>query len=151
MTSIYIVRADSIFRVKLKSDSTSDFALCIDALKSYIGVPLRSYKPASRAWEVDADADDALKCWLTFCRTEIGADVIWLKGGEYRQRHNHQPHEPRPKNIDPYVTLHLLPSAPPELVKVAYRCLAQIHHPDHGGDTAAMQRINAAFKMLAAA
>ena len=151
MTSIYIVRADSIFRVKLKSDSTSDFALCIDALKSYIGVPLRSYKPASRAWEVDADADDELKCWLTYCHTELGAHVIWLKGGENRQRHTHQPHEPRPKNIDPYVTLHLLPSAPPELVKVAYRCLAQIHHPDHGGDTAAMQRINAAFKLLATA
>ena len=150
MTTVYIVRADSIFRVKLKSDSTSDFALCIDALKSYIGVPLRSYKPASREWEVDADADDALKCWLTYCHSEIGADVIWLKGGENRQRHTHQPHEPRPKNIDPYVTLHLLPSAPPELVKVAYRCLAQIHHPDHGGDTAAMQRINAAYRRLAA-
>jgi len=151
MTSIYIVRADSIFRVKLKSDSTSDFALCIDALKSYIGVPLRSYKPASREWEVDADADAEIKCWLTFCRTEVGADVIWLKGSEHRQRHTHQPHEPRPKSLDPYVTLHLLPTAPAAVIKASYKALAVLHHPDHGGDEEQMKRLNAAFKMLAAA
>jgi hypothetical protein len=139
-----------MFRVKLRSDSTSDFARCIDALKSYIGVPLRSYKPEKREWVLSADADAELKCWLTYCHTEIGAHVIWLKGGENRQRHTHQPHEPRPKNIDPYQTLHLLPSAPTELVKVAYRCLAQIHHPDKGGDEEQMKRLNAAFKMLAA-
>jgi len=27
-------------------------------------------------------------------------------------------------------TLHLLPSAPPELVEAAYRCLSKLHHPD---------------------
>ena len=151
MTSIYIVRADSIFRVKLKSDSTSDFALCIDALKSYIGVPLRSYKPASREWEVDADADDELKCWLTYCHTELGAHVIWLKGGEHRQRHTHPPREHRPKNIDPYATLYLLPTAPAAVIKAAYKALAVLNHPDKGGDTEAMQRINAAFKLLATA
>jgi len=150
MTTIYLIRADTMVRIKLKSDSTSDFALCIDALKSYIGVPLRSYKPASREWEVDADADDALKGWLTFCRTEIGADVIWLKGGEKRQRHTHHPHEHRPKPIDPYVTLHLLPSAPAEVIRAAFKALAMKHHPDHGGDEEQMKRLNAAFKMLAA-
>ncbi len=150
MTSIYVVRTDSIFRVKLRSDSTSDFALCIDALKSYIGVPLRSYKPAEREWVVDADADVELKCWLTYCHTEIGAHVIWLKGSENRQRHAHPPHEHRPKPIDPYVTLHLLPSAPPEVVKAAYRALAMKHHPDKGGDTATMQTINDAYRRLAA-
>lgn len=47
--------------------------------------------------------------------------------------------------LDPdYAALHLLPTAPPELVAAAYKTLARIHHPDAGGDTATMQRLNAA-------
>jgi len=151
MTTIYLIRADTMVRIKLKSDSTSDFALCIDALKSAITHDRRSFKTASREWEVDADADVEIKCWLTYCHTEIGAHVIWLKGGENRQRHTHQPHEPRPKSLDPYVTLHLLPTAPAAVKKASYKALAVLHHPDHGGDEEQMKRLNAAFKMLAAA
>ena len=151
MTSIYLVRTGNIFRVKLRSDSTSDFARCIDALKSYIGVPLRSYEPAGREWMVDADADAELKSWLTYCHTKIGADVIWLKDGEHRQRHTHPPREHRPKPMDAYVTLHLLPTAPAAVIKASYKALAVLNHPDKGGDTATMQRINDAFRMLATA
>jgi curved DNA-binding protein CbpA len=42
----------------------------------------------------------------------------------------------------------LLPSAPPEVIVVVYRELAKRAHPDHGGDTASMQRINQAFADL---
>ena len=35
-----------------------------------------------------------------------------------------------------------------EELKAAYRKLAQIHHPDRGGDTATMQAINAAYDEL---
>jgi len=45
--------------------------------------------------------------------------------------------------------LHLLPTAPAELVKVAYRCLVILYHPDHGGDITKMQTINAAYERLA--
>jgi curved DNA-binding protein CbpA len=34
----------------------------------------------------------------------------------------------------------------PEDVKKLYRTLAMQHHPDHGGDTATMQEINAQYK-----
>ena len=47
-----------------------------------------------------------------------------------------------------YETLHLLPSAPAELVKVAYKTLARIHHPDVGGDTATMQQLNKAYEQI---
>jgi hypothetical protein len=47
-----------------------------------------------------------------------------------------------------HATLYLLPGAPPELVKSAYRCLALLHHPDHGGDTETMKTINAAYEKL---
>lgn len=45
---------------------------------------------------------------------------------------------------DPYTVLHLLPTAPPELVAAAHRVLAMLNHPDRGGSTVVMQQINAA-------
>lgn len=48
----------------------------------------------------------------------------------------------------PYTVLHLLPTAPPELVKASYRTLASLHHPDKGGDTAIMAKINEAYEDL---
>jgi hypothetical protein len=43
-----------------------------------------------------------------------------------------------------YATLHLLPSAPAEVVNAAHKALVNLHHPDRGGDMATMQAINAA-------
>lgn len=47
-----------------------------------------------------------------------------------------------------YGVLHLQPTAPPELVKAAYRVMARTHHPDAGGSEEAMKRINAAYESL---
>ena len=49
-----------------------------------------------------------------------------------------------------YRTLHLLPSAPEDLVKAAYRTLSKLHHPDVGGATSAMQQLNEAYNRLKA-
>ena len=38
-----------------------------------------------------------------------------------------------------------------ELVSTGYRKLAQVHHPDHGGETRTMQLVNAAAEWLRAA
>jgi hypothetical protein len=54
--------------------------------------------------------------------------------------------------IDYYATLGVTPEAPPEVIKAAYRALAQKHHPDlNGSDRAANEktaRINDAFRVL---
>jgi curved DNA-binding protein CbpA len=45
-----------------------------------------------------------------------------------------------------------LPSAPPELIRAAFKCLATIFHPDKpGGDDERMKAINRAYEKLAAA
>ncbi len=54
----------------------------------------------------------------------------------------------RDQYVEAYTTLHLLPDAPVELIKAAYRCLAKLNHPDRGGDEKAMQRINEAYAVL---
>lgn len=47
-----------------------------------------------------------------------------------------------------YRELHLMPTAPAELVESAYRCLARLHHPDRGGSDARMRRLNEAVAVL---
>ncbi len=49
---------------------------------------------------------------------------------------------------DAYRTLGLEPGAPHHEVKAAYRTLAQRHHPDTGGDTETMIRINTAYDII---
>ena len=54
--------------------------------------------------------------------------------------------------LDPdFVVLHLLPSAPEEVAKAAYRALSLSMHPDRpGGDAEAMKRLNAAYDAIRA-
>ena len=47
-----------------------------------------------------------------------------------------------------YAVLYLRPGAPAPVVKAAYRALAQVHHPDIGGDARVMARINAAYAAI---
>ena len=47
-----------------------------------------------------------------------------------------------------YEALWLRPGAPLSVVKAAYRSLAARNHPDVGGDSAAMLRLNSAYETL---
>lgn len=52
---------------------------------------------------------------------------------------------------DLYEVLHIHPSAPPEVVRAAYRQLAQLYHPDKNPSpeaTALMAQVNAAYEVL---
>ena len=49
---------------------------------------------------------------------------------------------------DPYQILKVHPSTKLEDIKKAYRELVKIHHPDKGGDTKVMLKINAAWEIL---
>jgi len=150
MTTIYVARTYSGFHIKLKSDNPNAFRLCIDTLKSAITPDMRSYNPATREWFVDEDAAGRMRRWLDYCRANLYAEVEWLDGEAYADPEAEWT-PPKPKPIDPYVTLHLLPSAPPEVVKAAYRALAVLNHPDKGGDEEKMKRLNEAYGRLLAA
>jgi DnaJ-domain-containing protein 1 len=162
MTTILISRGYSGYHIKLKSDEQQAFRLCIDTLKSFIAPGQRSYNPPTREWFVDEDATDQMRRWLSYAETMTGARVEWIGGATYEDYESYADYEPewtppppprqkpKPKAVDPYQVLHLRETAPPELVKVAYRCLAQIHHPDRGGDEERMKAINRAYEKLAA-
>jgi hypothetical protein len=75
----------------------------------------------------------------------------WFWEGERKA----PPPPPRPgygggRNADLYALLHLIPGAPIEVVKAAYRAVALKAHPDTGGSDAQMKVINAAYEKLMA-
>lgn len=47
-----------------------------------------------------------------------------------------------------YATLHLQPTAPPQLVAAAFKTLSKIHHPDQGGNEDEFKKITAAYERL---
>ncbi len=156
MTTIFVTRdGQQDFHVKLQSGDSYVFKSLIDALKNFVSPVYRKYEPNARKWVVGEPATESFRGWLAYARTTFNARIQWIGETDADpEREWTPPHPPRqkpkPKAVDPYQVLHLRETAPPELVKVAYRCLAQIHHPDHGGDTDAMQRINDAYRRLAA-
>ena len=54
-----------------------------------------------------------------------------------------------PGAANPYQALGLDPSAPDDLVKLAYKLLSHKLHPDHGGSAEAMARLNRAYQEIA--
>lgn len=107
----------------------------VDALKAEIPGHARTYDSTAKSWTVaPAYAGVAIRLmYQAFTDVEVidaAAGPGFDRGGD-------------PREVA-LVVLHLRPSAPPELVDAAYRCLARLHHPDHGGSTATMQAINAA-------
>ena len=105
----------------------------IDALKQTVPAGFRSYDPGDHAWTIAAAyANDAIRLLQrTFPHAEVIDAVPATDDGG-----------------DAWAVLHLKDTAPPELIEVAYRCLARLHHPDRGGDHEGMLRLNAAHASL---
>jgi len=106
------------------------------------------YDPDEREWTLPAYSIARLQRWASAWASREEWDAI-PRNGERRRAHSERAQSaPGEALTSAYGVLHLLPSAPPELVTVAYRTLAQLHHPDRGGDAAAMVRLNQAVAIL---
>jgi hypothetical protein len=124
------------FSVRLESGGVDqdEFRAVITRLKAAIPHAERRYDPGAKSWYISRRALRGLSEWANTCTASFSAHVQWLNdAGE---------------NSQAYSLLHLLPTAPPELIKAAYKCLAQLHHPDKGGSTQKMQAINEAYTSL---
>lgn len=157
MTTVLILRVPKGrgFCIKLESTDRGIFKLLVETLKSFVPPPLREYDPTTHQWTVAASAANRVHRWLDYASTNLHAQVECLSSeSDYEPEDEWTPPPPpkQPKQSgadDAFKALHLLPSAPPEVVKAAYRALAQKHHPDHGGSTQEMQRLNKAWELLA--
>ncbi len=113
-------------------------AYVVAELKRAVPAPLRTYDPDSKTWTVAGRYVSAVYHVLAQVFGEV--DVEGSRSGAADRG--------RQSSDDPWVILHLRPTAPPELVSAAHRCLAKLNHPDAGGNTTTMQRINGAVEQI---
>jgi hypothetical protein len=117
-------------RLELRTPYDEDF---VDDLKTTIPRSARHWDSDKKVWIVLAEYRESLLAVLEEYFRVVDTDS---KGRASQDSEAH-------------AILHLLPSAPPELVKVAYRCLALLVHPDKAnGDLSQMQKLNAAYERL---
>jgi hypothetical protein len=138
-------------RIRSKWDSSLELTFpydpaLVDALKANIPGRARSYDPATKVWTVTA----AWAAIATRLMVETFGDVEIV---DDRQEPYRRP-DPIRTSDHRFAALHLMPSAPPELIEAAYRCLSKLHHPDrvsHGERDQAhrqMVAINTAYSEL---
>jgi hypothetical protein len=113
--------------------------LMVKGIKRHIPSRQRTWKPELRQWWFKEEAGDTM---LTLAERFCG-EVMHI------QEDGHLTAAMPAELVAAYRTLHLLPSAPDELVKHAYRVMCKLHHPDKGGMTSTMQRVNEAYGRLA--
>jgi len=114
----------------------------VAGIKRLVPSPLRSYDPDTRSWTVAGRYVSPVYHVLAQVFGEVDIEGSRSGAGDRGRRAG---------TDDSYVVLHLLPTAPPELVSAAHKCLAKLHHPDRGGDHDAMQMINHAVEQIRSA
>ncbi|MGI8477527.1 MAG: hypothetical protein ACR2OO_14325 [Thermomicrobiales bacterium] len=110
----------------------------VELIKSSVPASHRSWTAVSKTWTVRDPFIDHI------------AGVLRRCCGEVIVRDLRQAAAPAASQfLDPdFQVLHLLPSAPRELVESAYKTLSKLVHPDRGGDPETMLRINIAVDRI---
>ncbi len=117
-------------------------AWALEELKNQVPASARSYDPQHRVWYIGIGWMQIVTAVLEMA---FGPKTIENEASAYRRRATPEPI----RRTDPhYSELHLLPSAPWPVVEATYKALARLHHPDIGGDSEMMKRVNLAFESL---
>ncbi len=137
---IKITTTDAGCGVKIFAADTNAFTYAISELKGIIPVAFRNYEPTKKTWIITDW--ECLDEWLDELRS------VYVVKTEYDDEQPSRP--PPPQSIaSPFQILYLLPNAPPEVIKAAYKALAKLHHPDtRGGGSEKMIEINRAYETL---
>lgn len=127
--------------ITMKSGDKATFAAGIAALKDAIPADYRTFDGDTKSWRITTAGREGFDGWLAYMRAFHKATIEWTEASAK---------DTPSSSPDVFAALHLLPSAPPEVVRASYKALAQIHHPDAGGTHEAMLKINEAYRQLAA-
>jgi len=125
------------YALRLVSVDAATFTVFIERLKLNIPGRLRKWDPDAKRW-LFRDVDTIEHVMLLLRQYGLTYEHDAGEGG----------HAVALTVQDAYAALWLREGAPAELVAAAYRTLAKLYHPDAGGETAHMQRINAAAELL---
>jgi hypothetical protein len=137
---IKITTTDSGCGVKIFAADSNAFTYAVSELKGIIPFAFRNYDPTKKIWLIRDWR--CLDEWISELRS------VYTVETEYDDEQPSRPPPPNQSLTSPFATLHLLPTAPPEVVKASYKALARIYHPDAKGSHDKMIQINLAFETL---
>ncbi len=133
MIAARMTRLDDSWRVQFPFDRG-----VVESIKQMVPSHSRTFDPDEKAWYVAPRYAELIRNLLESVFLEVEVDA---------ERTAYTP----PTGTTPrteYHVLHLQPTAPPELVEVAYRCLSRLYHPDRGGNHETMTAINEAVSII---
>jgi len=131
------IEGDSDYFVSWRSDDYEIFRAANALFAAFVPPRHARYVSDCWAWIVDAAARECLRRFLQHMAAHYGAHIEGLHFTEEGDA-----------LVDAYLMLHLLPSAPLEVVKASHKALTRLHHPDRGGEVGMLQVINAAFDLI---
>jgi len=111
------------------------------------GTGLR-YDGDAREWTLPRYSIERLQRWADAWASQQEWNAAQRNGQRRQYRSERAQDVPGASLAQAYATLHLLPSAPPEVVQAAHRALVKSHHPDVGGSHAVMVSLNNAVDAI---
>jgi hypothetical protein len=119
-----------------------------------------TYNGSLRGWTVSPYARGRLEQWLSW--TFEPAAIAWEEGEPAGHRYGstyssggaygryREPQTTTSVIEAAFATLHLLPSAPPEVAQAAHRAMLRLTHPDSGGTHEQAVAVNLAWEAIQA-
>jgi DnaJ-domain-containing protein 1 len=127
-----IVTSDEDGYIYLKIvDSRDEFRTIINIIKETVPFYRRTFIAESKVWRFMPEAREDVNLLIANLRPLVDLEIMTTSELE-----------------DPYSVLCVVRTAPFEVIQAAYKALAKKHHPDTGGDTEMMKRINSAFDTI---
>lgn len=139
MTYIFIKhRRDRKYEVRFNAEQTRDYRLILLSLKTHFDPTARVYDPRTRTWLIEDKSGNDVDRWRAKMVEELcplmefvcERQKVWEEAIE-----------------ESYRTLHVLPSAPWEIVQSAYNILADLCTAP-GGDRSRLAQIETAYERL---
>lgn len=142
MTGIYLSYCsyDALggYIIAWRASSVALWSLALARVKA-IPAHRRTYSEITRRWWIDTQYMPSL------------ADVFvnYAEALSWRNSSRYSPEVDLPASVVRAChVLYITPDAPPEVAQAAYKALAKLAHPDHGGSHHEMVRLNQAYECL---
>jgi hypothetical protein len=166
MNTITVTKDQFVFKVQFAVEDTKEaFFEMLNDFKATIPSFARKWQPAEKVWEVTNTHEAVLKKW---CMESKWWNVIVWNGQTFGQSDSGKSQDSKKKasaddfedfadlDVDPkrkekeklYAVLYLTPDAPFEIVKLVWKKLITLYHPDKGGDVKKAAAINAAYQQI---
>ncbi len=115
----------------------------VERLKAVVPQTYREWEPTNKVWLIRRPYDRVVARELRYYFLDASIEDQPLD----------EPNVPKPHACScdaDHRALYVCQGAPAQVVRAAYKALAMVNHPDQGGDTETMQRLNMSYERLEA-